>query len=62
MTLLEIMVDVFTWYDLQEEGNYFDAGTFAGKGLVNACFTLYYLVIDYFLPKPEEEDVDGTAL
>ena len=65
MEFLEILVDVLTFYDLQEEDNYFDAGTFAGKGLINACFTLYYVILDNFVTPPPadaEEEVDVVDL
>ena len=57
MTMLEILVDVLTFYDLQKDDDWFDAGTFAGKGLVNASFTTFYLIRDNFLPPKEDADV-----
>ena len=63
MSMLEILVDVVTFYDLQNEDEYFDAGTFAGKGLINAGFTTYYVVLDNFLPpKDENEDLVENAV
>ena len=59
MSLLEILVDVVTFYDLQNEDDWFDAGTFAGKGLINAGFTIYYVSMEYFVPaRPEEFEDD----
>lgn len=57
MQLLEILVDVVTFYDLQSDDEWFDAGTFAGKGLVNACFTIYYVLLDNFLADETERIV-----
>ena len=56
MTLLEILIDAVTFKDLWSEGNHFDSGTIAGKGLVNTGFTLYYLILDNFLGDPEVND------
>ena len=56
MSMLEILVDIVTFYDLQKDDQWFDAGTFAGKGLINAGFTTYYVVRDNFLPPKDPED------
>ena len=63
MSLLEILVDVVTFYDLQKDDDWFDAGTFAGKGLINAGFTTYYVTKEYFIPaKPEDDElVEGAV-
>ena len=62
MKMLEILVDAANFYDLQTDGNPFDAGTFAGKGLINAGFNTYQVVMDNFVTpmadrKAEEEAV-----
>ena len=63
MSLLEILVDVVTFYDLQNEDHWFDAGTFAGKGLINAGFTTYYVTKDYFAkPVTENEELAEGAV
>ena len=56
MTLLEILIDAVTFKDLWSDGNHFDSGTIAGKGLVNTGFTLYNLILDNFLGNDEPED------
>ena len=53
--VLEILIDIITFNDLWKDGNHFDSGTIAGKGVVNACFTLYYIVVDNFFGNDEEE-------
>ena len=66
LEILQIMIDVITFYDLFVGENPFDSGTFAGKGLVNAGFTLYYMIMRYAYPEDEEEVVvveeEGLAL
>ena len=47
LEVLEVLVDCLTFADLYEEKNWFDGGVIAGKGLVNAGFTLYYLIMEY---------------
>lgn len=47
MEVLEILIDCLTFADLYEAENWFDGGVIAGKGLVNAAFTLYYIIMEY---------------
>ena len=47
LEVLEVLIDCLTFNDLYQEGNWFDGGVIAGKGLVNAGFTIYYLVMEY---------------
>lgn len=63
MSLLEILVDVVTFYDLQKDNSWFDAGTFAGKGLINAGFTTFYVTKEYFIPPKNDNDelVEGAV-
>ena len=49
MKMLEILVDAANFYDLQSDGNWFDAGTFAGKGLINAGFNTYQVAMENFI-------------
>ena len=59
LELLQILIDVMTFYDLFKADNGFDAGTIAGKGLTNAIFTFYYLGRDLAAKnKPEEDEAD----
>ena len=51
MEILEVLIDALTFADLLRDHNYFDGGVIAGKGLVNAGFTTYYLVMEYTNPK-----------
>ena len=53
MEVLEILIDALTFSDQFGMNNYFDAGILAGKGLVNAGFTIYYIVMQYW--KPDED-------
>ena len=46
LEVLQIMIDIVTFIDLFNDDNAFDSGTFAGKGLVNAGFTTYYLIVN----------------
>ena len=57
LEVLQILIDTVTFVDLFRADNAFDSGTIAGKGLVNAGFTLYYLFIDNFSGKKDEEVV-----
>ena len=50
MEVLEIVIDALTFADMLEEHNWFDAGVLAGKGLVNAGFTLYYIIMEWTRP------------
>ena len=47
LEVLEVLVDCLTFADLYEAENWFDGGVIAGKGLVNAGFTLQYLIMEY---------------
>ena len=59
LELLQILIDVMTFYDLFKADNGFDAGTIAGKGLTNAIFTFYYMGRDLAAKnKPEEDEAD----
>lgn len=53
MEVLEILIDALSFKDTLAEDNYFDSGLLAGKGLVNAGFTVYYIVMQYW--KPDED-------
>ena len=54
MEIVEILIDVISFTDTLDDENYFAAGIMAGKGVTNAGFTTYYLVMQYW--KPTEED------
>ena len=59
LELLQILIDVMTFYDLYKADNGFDAGTIAGKGLTNAIFVFYYFGRDMAAqnkPPVEEEE------
>ena len=60
LEVLSILIDVITFVDLFEAENAFDSGTIAGKGLINAGFTLYNLFVDNFVGKKGEDE--GLAL
>ena len=47
LEVLEVLIDALTFADLYRDEDYFDAGVIAGKGLVNAGFTTYYLIMEY---------------
>ena len=47
LEILEVLIDCLTFNDLYQDENWFDGGVIAGKGLVNAGFTLYYLIMEY---------------
>ena len=47
LEVLEVLIDCLTFNDLYQDENWFDGGVIAGKGLVNAGFTLYYLIMEY---------------
>ena len=55
LAVLQIMIDIVTFIDLFNDENAFDSGTFAGKGLVNAGFTTYFIIVDAM--KEDEEVV-----
>lgn len=57
LEVLQILIDVITFVDLWEAENSFDSGTIAGKGLVNAGFTLYYLFVNNINFGGDEEEV-----
>ena len=54
MEVVEILIDTLSFTDTYEDGKYIDAGIMAGKGVVNAGFTTYYLIMQYW--KPDEKD------
>ena len=54
MEVVEILIDTLSFTDTFEDKKYMDAGIMAGKGVVNACFTTYYLIMQYW--KPNEKD------
>ena len=54
MEVVEILIDTLSFTDTYEDGKYMDAGIMAGKGVVNAGFTTYYLIMQYW--KPNEKD------
>ena len=56
LEVMQILIDVITFVDLFNDENAFDSGTIAGKGLVNTGFTLYYLFVDNFTAKKDEEE------
>lgn len=60
--VLEILIDIVTFTNLWEEDNWFDSGTIAGKGLVNAGFTIYYLIRDNFYLGPNNQTEEELAL
>ena len=51
--ILEILIDALTFKDTFEKNNYFDAGIMSGKGILNAGFTCYYIIMQYW--KPDED-------
>ena len=51
LEVLEVLIDALTFKDEYLDGNYFDAGVIAGKGLVNGGFTLYYIIMEYTAPE-----------
>ena len=53
MEVLEILIDALTFKDVFEKNNYMDAGIMSGKGVINAGFTIYYLIMQYW--KPDED-------
>ena len=55
MEILEILIDALTFTDVLVKENFFDSGVMAGKGLVNAGFTIYYLIMQYWKPDEKEE-------
>ena len=64
LELLQILIDVMTFYDLYKDDDGFDAGTIAGKGPTNAIFTFYYMGRDIAKKnkKPEEEVEEDEEL
>ena len=61
MEVLEVLIDCLTFAELFKEDDWFDSGVIAGKGLVNAGFTTYYLVIEYSDPAKEWKRFDWEA-
>jgi len=46
--VFEIVIDSTTVYDEWIDGDYFESGLYAGKGVVNAYFVVYGLITKYF--------------
>ena len=61
MEVLEVLIDCLTFNELVQEEDWFDSGVIGGKGLVNAGFTAYYLVIEYSDPAKEWKRFDWEA-
>jgi hypothetical protein len=47
LDLAEVLIDSKTIYDEWRSGDYFEAGLYAGKAIVNAFFTSYYIFLKY---------------
>lgn len=69
MECLEVLIDALTFTDVLFKNNFFDAGIMAGKGLVNAGFTIYYIIMQYWKPDEKEDwmldwekPIDGTQV
>jgi len=45
--LVEVVLDIYTIYGEWNDGDYFEAGLFAGKGIVSAYFTVDGLITRY---------------
>ena len=45
--LIEVVLDIYTIYGEWNDGDYFEAGLFTGKGIVNAYFTIDGLITRY---------------
>merc|ERR1712151_672941 len=58
LEVLEVLIDTLTFVELYNDHDWFDSGVVAGKGLVNAGFTTYYLVIEYSDPSKEWKRFD----
>ena len=52
MEILEILIDALTFKDVFDKNDYLDAGIMSGKGVLNAGFTIYYIIMQYW--KPDE--------
>lgn len=61
MEVLEVLIDALTFAELVGDHDWFDSGVIAGKGLINAGFTTYYLVIEYSDPAKEWRRFDWEA-
>ena len=61
MEVLEVLIDALTFAELNRDDDWFDSGVIAGKGLVNAGFTTYYLVIEYSDPAKEWKRFDWES-
>lgn len=55
MEVLEVLIDALTFTDELFKDNFFDAGIMSGKGLVNAGFTCYYIIMQYWKPEEKED-------
>ena len=51
VSVFEIVVDTTTIFDEWNDGDYLEAGLYAGKGSVNAFYTIYGLISKYFVKK-----------
>jgi hypothetical protein len=47
LNLAEVLIDVTTIYTEWQSGDYFEAGLYLGKGVVNCFFSLYKIVSKY---------------
>ena len=45
--LIEIVMDTTTVQSEWNQGDYFEAGLYAGKGVINAAYTLYGIISKY---------------
>ena len=55
MEILEILIDALSFKDTLEDNSFFDAGVMVSKGSVNAGFTSYYIVMQYWKPELDVE-------
>lgn len=61
MEVLEVLIDCLTFAELSADDDWFDSGVIAGKGIINAGFTTYYLVVEYSDPAKEWKRFDWEA-
>ena len=55
MEIVEILIDALSFNDTLDERKFIDAGIMAGKGVVNAGFTTYFLIMQYWKPHKKDE-------
>ena len=48
MEVLEILIDSLSFVDELEAENFIESGIMAGKGLANAGFTIYYIIMQFW--------------